>query len=141
MTRAPETVVVRNQLTELERVSHVVEAFGARHGLPAKVIFECNLALDEILTNVISYGYDDAQAHEIVVRLDTEGGAFTIEVEDDARPFNPLDAAAVDVDLPVEARAIGGLGIHLVRKVMDGLAYRREAGKNVLVMTKSIVGR
>lgn len=135
----PTTIVVKNQLCELERVSRAVAEFGARRALPAEVIFAGSLALDEILTNVISYGYEDAAEHEILVRLEAVGGMLTVVVEDDGRPFNPLAAAPVDTEAAIEDRAVGGLGIHLVREVMDDLAYRREAGKNVMVMKKSIV--
>jgi serine/threonine-protein kinase RsbW len=138
---APTCIVVKNQLCELERVSRAVAEFGARRALPAPVTFAGKLAVDEILTNVISYGYDDADEHQIVVRLDVTGGMLTVVVEDDGRPFNPLEAAPADVEAPLEDRRLGGLGIHLVRKVMDELAYRREPGKNVVVMKKSIAAK
>lgn len=133
---AATVITVKNQLSELERVSHIVEQFGERHGLPAQMVFEINLGLDEILTNVISYAYADGHAHEIVVRLVMTAEALTLEVEDDGRPFNPLDVPAADVTQTVEHRPIGGLGVHLVRKVMSELAYRRQHDKNVLVMKK-----
>jgi anti-sigma regulatory factor (Ser/Thr protein kinase) len=132
-------VIVKNQLSELERMSRVVEAFGEDNGVPPKAIFQLNLALDEILTNVMSYGYTDTAEHEIVVRLSADGGQVIVEVEDDGREFNPLDAAAPDLDAPAAERSIGGLGIHLARKVIDQLEYRREQGKNLLVMRKSFV--
>jgi serine/threonine-protein kinase RsbW len=129
-------VVVKNDLSELERVSHVVEAFGADHGIAPKVIFHLNLALDEILTNVISYAYGDGAAHDILVRLAVSAAEFTVAVEDDGRAFNPLDIAAPVLDAPLADRSIGGLGMYLVRQVVDRLEYRREQGKNVLVMKK-----
>lgn len=134
----PHSVIVKNQLSELERVSHVVEAFGEDHGLPPKLIFQLNLALDEILTNVMSYGYTDTAEHEITVRLSTDGRHVAVAIEDDGQAFNPLDVTAPVLDAPVADRSIGGLGIHLVRKVIDQLEYRREQGKNVLVMRKAI---
>jgi serine phosphatase RsbU (regulator of sigma subunit)/anti-sigma regulatory factor (Ser/Thr protein kinase) len=131
-------ITLTNRLTELERVSHLVEEFGARHGLPAKIVFETNLALEEILTNVIAYAYDDGQDHEIAVRLALADDELTVEVEDDGRPFNPLDLPAADVTLAVEDRPIGGLGVHLVRHVMSGLEYCRQQGKNILVLKKHV---
>ena len=138
MRRAATGISVKNRLAELERVSHIVEEFGARHGVPAKAVFEINLALDEILTNVISYAYDDGQDHTIAVRLALADDALTVEVEDDGRPFNPLDLPPADVTQPVEDRRVGGLGVHLVRQVMSGLEYCRQQGKNILVMTKDV---
>jgi serine/threonine-protein kinase RsbW len=132
----PTTVTLKNRLSEIARVAHVVETFGSRHALPARLVFEVNLALDEILTNVISYGYDDDAEHDIVVRLTMQPGELAVQVEDDGRPFNPLDVAAPSLDVPLQERPIGGLGVHLVRKVIDGVEYRRQDGKNIMVMTK-----
>lgn len=131
-------IVVRNELAELERVSHEVEAFGAAHGFAHKVIFQLNLALDEILTNVISYAFTDGAAHDIVLRLAVSAGEITVEVEDDGQAFNPLDVAPPALDAPLVERSVGGLGLHLVRQVVDRLAYRREEGKNVLVLKKAV---
>lgn len=138
------TITLKNDLAELERMSAVVEEFGRRHRLAPTALFDLHLALDEVLTNVVSYGYDDTRQHEIVVRLALPSVDGTprieVEVEDDGRPFNPLEAAAPDVNAPVEERPIGGLGIYLVRRVMDDLEYRRQQGKNVLVMRKTVAG-
>lgn len=138
------TLTVKNDLTELARVSSAVAEFGQRHALPAAVLFDLHLALDEILTNIISYGYDDNREHEIVVRVTLPAGSqprrIELEVRDDGRPFNPLDAAQPDVSAPVAERPVGGLGIYLVRRVMDDLEYRRQQGKNVLVMRKTLAG-
>jgi len=131
-------VSLKNQLAEIERVSHIVEAFGKQHGLPPRIIFEVNLALDEVLTNVISYAHDDGAEHEIAVRLSLAERELRVEVEDDGRPFNPLEVAEPDITLPPEDRSIGGLGLRLVRKLMTGLAYRRQGGKNVFVMRRVV---
>jgi len=132
------TVTLKNHLTEIERVSHIVEAFGEKHGLPPRLIFEVNLALDEVLTNVISYAHDDGAEHDIAVRLSLAERVLRVEVEDDGRPFNPLEVAEPDISRPPEDRPIGGLGLRLVRKLMTGLAYRRQQGKNVFVMRKVV---
>ena len=138
------TVALKNDLAELERLSNVVDEFGKRHGLPTTALFDLHLALDEILTNVVAYGYDDQDEHEIIVRLafggDGDSQRIEVEVEDDGRPFNPLETASPDVKTPVEDRPIGGLGIFLVRRVMEDLEYRRQRGKNVLVMRKTLAG-
>ncbi len=136
------TATLKNQLSELARLSRFVESFGAQHGLSAQTVFELTLALDEVLTNIISYAYEDSRAHDIVVRLmeakAVEGRHLSVQVEDDGRPFNPLEVRASRTDVPLEARSIGGLGIHLVRKVMEQLEYCRQDGKNVLMMRKTI---
>lgn len=132
------TISLRNDLSELGRVAQLVEAFGMQRQLPTKLVFDCNLALDEVLTNVISYGFDDGQAHEIVVRIEGLPEAIRFEVVDDGVAFNPLEVKEPDLEAPVESRPIGGLGVYMVRKLMSELAYRREGDKNVLVMTRRI---
>ena len=134
---ASMSVTLVNDLSEIERLSRLVEAFGEAEGLGAEPIFSVNLALDEVVTNVIRYGHDDdGRQHPIVVRLALEDGVLTAEVEDDGRPFNPLDAPPPDINASLEDRPIGGLGIHLVRSVMTSVEYRRENGRNVLTMKK-----
>jgi anti-sigma regulatory factor (Ser/Thr protein kinase) len=132
------SLVIKNDLAEMARVSEVVEDLGQKHGVPAEALYAVNLALEEILVNVISYGYADDGEHQIVVRFDVDAGDFVIEIEDDARPFNPLEAAAPEVEAPLAEKPLGGLGIHLTRKMMDGMAYRREREKNILTMRKKI---
>ena len=135
---APLKITLKSHLTEIERISHLVTAFGEEHGLPAATIFEVNLALDEVLTNIIAYAHDDGAEHEIAVRLALAAGELLVEVEDDGRPFNPLEVPEPDIHQPLAERTIGGLGLHLVRKLMTGLAYRRQDGRNVLVMRKTV---
>ncbi len=128
----------KNQLTEIERLGQVVEGFAESHGLPPKLTFELNVALEEILTNVISYGYNDAAEHDILLRLAYANETVTAEVEDGGQPFNPLAAPPPDTNAPLEERRVGGLGIHLVRKLMDSVDYRREEEKNRLTMQKRV---
>ncbi len=136
--KSAETIVALNRLDEVERVSHALEAYGNRHRIPARDVFDANLALDEVLTNIVSYAYDDEAAREITVRLRTEEGRFTVEVEDDGRPFDPLATVEPDLALPVHARPVGGLGLSLVRRLMPELRYERRGGRNVFTMTRSI---
>lgn len=94
--------------------------------------------MDEVITNVISYAYDDAQDHDIVTRLSIDNGTLVVEVEDEGRAFNPLDVPEVDLERSAGDRPVGGLGIHVVRTVMDTLDYRREHGRNILRMRKTL---
>ena len=130
------SVTLVNDLSEIERLSGLVEAFGEAEGLPPDSIFKVNLALDEVVTNIIRYAHDDGRQHPISVRLAVEQDALTAEVEDDGRAFNPLDVPVPDIGASIEDRPIGGLGIHLVRSVMSSVEYRREDGRNVLTMKK-----
>ena len=96
------------------------------------------LAFDEVITNTISYGYDDQEPHEIKVRLTLANGRLTAEVEDDGRPFNPLTAPKPDLTGAVEDRRVGGVGIHLVRSLMEQVDYHRTSNKSHLIMTKRL---
>lgn len=132
------SVTLKNDVAEIERLSQNVEAFGRSHGLPEEFLYAVNLALDEIVTNVISHGYAGETGREIIVELGIEGGELIAQVSDEARPFNPLEAPAAHVDGALEERPVGGLGIHLARTLMDSMAYRREGHKNVLILKKRI---
>jgi anti-sigma regulatory factor (Ser/Thr protein kinase) len=130
------SLVLVNRRVEIERLAEHVESFGNAHHLPADDIHDVNLVLDEIVINIIKHGYDDDREHEIHVRLEIEAGEVTITVEDDGRPFNPLDAPAPNLDLPIEERPIGGLGIHIVRSLVDRIEYERAEGRNRLTLRK-----
>jgi serine/threonine-protein kinase RsbW len=129
-------IKLNNTLSELERVNEALMEFSQWHVLSPKVVHDLRLALEEILTNVISYGYADDRQHEICVRLKARPGAVIAEVEDDGRPFDPLAAPDADVKRPIDERVPGGLGIHLVRKLMDSVEYKRESGRNLLIMNR-----
>jgi anti-sigma regulatory factor (Ser/Thr protein kinase) len=135
MSRAT-AITVTNDLAELERLSRVVEEFGRAAELSAQVILDLQLAANEIVTNVILHGYDDECQHAIVVRLVANAGEVTVEVEDDGRPFDPSSVPAPRLDLPLEERPVGGLGVHLARRVTDAIEYRRQDDRNILRMRK-----
>ncbi len=89
-------IKLHNKLSELASANQALTEFGRQHGLPDNVLHDLNLALGEILTNIISYGYTDSGEHEIAVRLSVEPGEMKVEVEDDGQPFNPLEAPEAD---------------------------------------------
>ena len=134
------TILVRNDLGELERVSRTMAEFWAESGLPAELEGDVNLALEEMLANVILHGYQDQSEHNIAVSLEANGGEVRVAIEDDGVPFNPLEAPEVDTTTSLVDRLIGGLGIHLVRKVTDGLEYKRLGDKNLFTLKKKIHG-
>ena len=129
-----KSVLLKNDLSELQRLNQIVTEFAKRHGLASELVFRLNLVLEEIITNVISHGYKDGLQHEIAVRLFWKDPNMKVEVEDDGCPFNPLRAPPPDMGQPLTDRRVGGLGIHLVREMMDELEYRRENDKNLLIL-------
>jgi anti-sigma regulatory factor (Ser/Thr protein kinase) len=131
------SITLANQRSEIDRLVGFVDEFAARHSLSPDVVFALQLALDEIFMNVVRHAHDDGLPHEIGVRLALEEGIVTTVVEDDGRAFDPLSVPPADIEAAIEDRPIGGLGVHLVRSIMDTVEYRREHGKNVLVMRKA----
>ena len=132
-------IKVTNQLSAIERFNQAFTEFGRRHRLAPKILHDVNLAVEEILANIISYGYtDNREEHEIKLGVSVQPGEVRVDVEDDGRPFNPLEAPEPDTTKPLEERTVGGLGIHLVRKLMDSLEYKRRDNKNFLTIKKKI---
>jgi serine/threonine-protein kinase RsbW len=128
----------------LPRIRHQYQAlaeFRQRRRLPAKVLFDAHLALEEIVTNVISYGFKDREEHRIRIGLCLERGELRAEVEDDGKAFNPLEVTSPDTERPLTERPAGGLGVHLVRNLMDEITYQRQQGRNVLVMKRKVETR
>ncbi len=130
------SVELANDFKELIRLNSILEEYCSLNQFPSKILFALNLSLEEVITNVISYGYEDEKEHLINVKIRSADSWLEIEVEDDGKPFNPLEKEDPDVDAPIEERQIGGLGIYLVRNYMDDLAYKRNSGKNLLFMKK-----
>ncbi len=135
-----DTVELRlaNDLADLAQLADRVEGFGAAQGLPAGVVNALNVVLDEAVSNAINHGYAAGVRGEIAVRLRRAPEGVSVEVEDDGKPFDPRQAPPPDLSLPLERRPIGGLGIHLIRNLMDEVSYARVGGRNVLKMVKRL---
>jgi len=129
---------LKNDQSELERLCHNCEEIGQSIGISDKSMFEMNLALDELFTNIISYGFQDCQEHIIKVSITVEGDQLQMRIEDDGVPFNPLESETPDIQCGIEDCKIGGLGIHLIKKLMDDIQYQRVANKNILVLKRKI---
>ena len=127
-----------NQRSEVARLLDRLEAFARQHGLAPRVLHDVQLALEEHLTNILVHGYDDEGEHSIRVHVQLNATDLRVEVADDGRPFNPLEQPAPDLTKPIAERPVGGLGIHMMQKSLNGTTYRRADGKNILVMMKLI---
>ena len=106
-----------------------------RQAAPA-ALYLSMLALEELVTNCIKYGYDDQAEHVIHVQVELSPDGMTIVVEDDGHPFNPLEQVEPDTNLPVEERPLGGLGLHLLRKLSDRIDYAWKNGRNRVTLHK-----
>ncbi len=129
---------LKSKLSELNTLCRHLEDCGNAMELPQKCLFEINLGLDELFTNIISYGFDDGIEHQIKFSLAKEQETLVVQVEDDGKPFNPLEATGPEVSQDLDTINIGGLGIHLVKKMMDEIDYQRVEGKNRLVLKKCV---
>jgi anti-sigma regulatory factor (Ser/Thr protein kinase) len=134
MTRA--SIRIANRMEALADVAKEVDAFGDQNSLPRSVVNDLNVALDEVLNNIISYAYADDDDHLIAIELSFDGAVATVAVSDDGVAFDPLQAPCQTLGLELATRRVGGVGIHLVRNLMDGCHYSRTDGRNVLTLTK-----
>ena len=130
------TLEVRNSRDAIAPASAKAEAWLEQHQPSPQALNLVLLAIEELVTNCIKYGYDDAGEHTIMVVLSIDDKNLTMNVIDDGHPFDPLAAPAPDLFLQVEDRSIGGLGIHLLRRLADHMAYERRDGSNRLTLTK-----
>jgi serine/threonine-protein kinase RsbW len=131
---------IENRPAEIRNVLALVEQFGAEHALPKDIVNDLNVALDEALSNIIAYGYEARAKGQIAVRVSyaSEEVRVEVEVEDDGMAFDPLQAPPPDLSADLRERKVGGLGVHFIRSVMDGVAYHRVDGKNRLMMVKNV---
>ncbi|MGD9618238.1 MAG: ATP-binding protein [Alphaproteobacteria bacterium] len=125
-------------LSEIPRLIGWVEARCAAAGVVGEVAIKLALALEEAVANVIHHGLPGAPPpHRITVRLEIDADTVTAAVIDNGRPFDPTVVPPPDLSLPLEERQPGGLGIHLMRELMDGLDYRRSGDSNILRLHKA----
>jgi anti-sigma regulatory factor (Ser/Thr protein kinase) len=129
---------IRNRLEDIRRVPDLIAGLAAQHDLPPAAVFDMNVALDEVLSNIIKYAYPDQQVHEIELRLIASKDEVIAEINDDGRPFDPLSVPPPQLDQPIAERRVGGLGIHFVRNLMSDASYSRVGGRNRLILRLSL---
>ena len=124
-----------NDPAELERLASAVEEFAEWESWAPEVVFRVNLVLEELIINVMTHGSHEGLA-EIEVTVTSSEDLVSIRLSDNGVAFDPLtDAPEPEVTGSVEDRHVGGLGVHLVRTMMDNVSYRRERGRNLFTMT------
>lgn len=122
------------------RVGAAFAEFAEAHALPASVRRSIHVALDELLHNTSVHGFAGREGGEVAVEVELGADRVSVTLTDDGTLFDPLGQAVPDTALSVDERRIGGLGIHLVRRMMDEVGYHRREGRNVVVLTKLLAG-
>ncbi len=121
-------------------VNAAFAGFAETHALPPATRRSLNVAIDELLANALSHGMAGRHAGLLTVEVELDQERLTVTLIDDGPPFDPFGQNAPDTTLSVEERSIGGLGIHLVRQLVDEVSYQRRDGCNVVVLVKQLAG-
>lgn len=123
-----------NNAALLEQVYSEIVLLGEKEGWPPKLVYMVNLVLEELEVNALTHGRASG-LEEYRITIDSQPDAVVIELSDDGPPFNPLtDAPSPDLDSPLESRPIGGLGIYLIKTMVDDISYQRETDRNYLTL-------
>lgn len=133
-------IALANDLQELAGVAAKVDAFCEARDIPPEIAYAVNLSIDEILTNTITYGYDDDESHRIEIALRLEADSLVVVIADDSAPFDLSETPEADVEATLEDRDVGGLGLFLVHQMMDQVEYERVESRNIVTLTKNMSG-
>jgi PAS domain S-box-containing protein len=128
-------ITVKADMSEIDRVNAAFSEYAEKVGMGPSVIQKVSISFDELLNNIIAYGFEGPEGHEIGIVAEHSNGRLVITVTDDGVPFNPFDQVGPDTTLSIEEREIGGLGVLLVGELMDECTYRRLRDKNVVTLT------
>ena len=131
-------LVLGNRVEEIPCLAEFVETICESAGVSHSLMMNLDLALEEAVTNVMLYAYPEGTTGQVEVECMSEDGLLTFQIRDAGAPFDPTQQADADVTLGVQERPIGGLGIFLVRQIMDEVRYERKNDKNVLTLVKRI---
>jgi serine/threonine-protein kinase RsbW len=127
-------IPMKNSLEEFGRLVESVAQFLAENEVSPKVDFTANLVIEEAVLNVIHYAYPTQGDGDIGFTMEIEGRKLTITLCDWGRPYDPLARAEPDINAPLEERQVGGLGVHLIKKMCKEVKYEYEDGRNKLAM-------
>ena len=131
-------LVLKNKIDEINKLALFIEELGETLNLTSELVFNLNLVLEETVSNVIFYAYPKEEHQEIVLTAKMSNKSLIFVLTDSGKEFDPTQAPDVDVALSAEERKIGGLGIFLIRQIMNKVGYQRIEGKNVLTLGKNL---
>ncbi len=123
----------------LEQLNEALDDFAEREGWPGKLLMQIRLVLEELIINVVNYGHEEGETGAISITMTTDEENLSIRIVDDGKPFDPFNEAPLpDLDASLEDRRVGGLGVHLVRTLMDHVEYRRDGEQNCVTISKRL---
>ena len=131
-------IVINNQIEELERLAVFVEGVAEELGLDPELTMNLNLALEEVVSNVILYAYPREMGEKITIMAHCDSHNLVFTINDKGKEFDPTKVEEADITLSAEDREIGGLGIYIVKNIMNEVTYQRLDGKNILTLKKTI---
>ena len=133
-----KSIILANDISEISKLNEFVEDIGNEFSLTPDVVFNVNLVLEEAIVNVINYAYPKEKHESIYLSAQLHGGSIVFVLTDTGMQFDPTKAPEADITLSLEDRPIGGLGIFLIRQIMNEVSYERIDGKNVLTLSKKL---
>lgn len=131
-------LIIKNHVGELERVNKFIEEIGEELGLDMELQMNLNLVMEEMVSNVIFYAYPEGKTADIELVAESNGKELTFMLSDKGKEFDPTAKEDADPDVNPMDREIGGMGIFIVKNIMNQVTYQRLEGKNLLTMKKEI---
>lgn len=130
-----------NDLKEVSVVIAEFESFCLKRNVENSAVQKMNVVLDEIINNIINYGYPQEEERLISVKITIENSSMTLIITDDGVAFNPFSIDKPDLSLSLEDRPIGGVGLHIVKNLMDSYAYERVSDRNIVEIVKDNINQ
>lgn len=131
-------LILQNEIAEISKLALFMDELGEEIGLSPELVFNLNLVLEEAISNVILYAYPEGEHQTIALTAQKDDNRLIFVITDSGKEFDPTQAPDADITLSAEDRPIGGLGIFLIRQIMNKVEYRRIEGKNVLTLGKEL---
>jgi serine/threonine-protein kinase RsbW len=131
-------IILANEISEISRLNEFIDEIGDEFSLTPDVIFNLNLVLEEAVVNIINYAYPKEDHENIYLSAKMQDGSVIFVLTDTGKEFDPTMVPEADVTLSADDRQIGGLGIFLIRQIMNEVKYERIEGKNVLTLEKKL---
>ena len=133
-----KSIILTNDIAEISKLNNFIDEIGEYFSLAPDVVFNLNLVIEEAVVNVINYAYPKQEQHLIYLSAKLLDNSIVLVLTDSGKEFDPTMIPEVDITLSAEERPIGGLGIFLIRQIMNEVKYERIDGKNILTLEKKL---